>query len=102
MDFLEFRSFFDCRQADLDRADALFEHASKLMAEYADSPVVLDSVRPKSVELQRMSHTLRELFIHRLESLDRSRDLYHRIENVYNYFHLSFSQDFSFILLFFF
>ncbi|EFX81870.1 hypothetical protein DAPPUDRAFT_21042, partial [Daphnia pulex] len=74
---------FDCRtrcQLDLDRADALYSHASKLMTDYADSPVVLDSVRPKSIELQRMSQTLRELFIQRLESLERSRDLYHRIE----------------------
>lgn len=67
-------------QLDLDRADALYSHASKLMTDYADSPVVLDSVRPKSIELQRMSQTLRELFIQRLESLERSRDLYHRIE----------------------
>lgn len=52
------------------------------MADYADSPVVLDSVRPKSIELQRMSQTLRELFIQRLESLERSRDLYYRIEKV--------------------
>lgn len=67
-------------QLDLDRADALYSHAAKLMTDYADSPVVLDSVRPKSIELQRMSQTLRELFIQRLESLERSRDLYHRIE----------------------
>lgn len=74
---LTFTPFF---QLDLDRADALYNHAAKLMTDYADSPVVLDSVRPKSIELQRMSQTLRELFIQRLESLERSRDLYHRIE----------------------
>jgi len=67
-------------QIDLDRADSLFNHASKLMSDYADSPTVLDSVRPKSVELQRMGETLREMFIRRLEALDRSRDLYYRIE----------------------
>lgn len=73
---------FTVDQADLDRADALYSHASNLMTDYADSPVVLDSVRPKSIELQRMSQTLRELFIQRLESLERSRDLYYRIEKV--------------------
>ena len=66
----------------MDRADSLFNHASKLMSDYADSPTVLDSVRPKSVELQRMGETLREMFIRRLEALDRSRDLYYRIEKV--------------------
>lgn len=67
---------------DLDRADSLFSHASTLMSDYADSPTVLDSVRPKSVELQRMSQTLRELFSQRLEALERSRHLYYRIEKV--------------------
>lgn len=64
----------------MERADALYDHAAKLMTDYADSPIVLDSVRPKSVELQRMCQTLRELFIRRLEALDRSRDLFYRIE----------------------
>ncbi|KZS15196.1 putative Guanine nucleotide exchange factor DBS [Daphnia magna] len=74
---------YDCRtrcQLDLDRADALYSHAGKLMTDYADSPVVLDSVRPKSIELQRVSQALRDLFIQRLDSLERSRDLYNRIE----------------------
>lgn len=52
------------------------------MTDYADSPVVLDSVRPKSIELQRVSQALRDLFIQRLDSLERSRDLYNRIEKV--------------------
>ena len=52
------------------------------MTEYAHSPTVLDSVRPKSIELQRMSQTLRTLLDNRFESLDRARDLYARIEKV--------------------
>lgn len=52
------------------------------MTDYADSPVVLDSVRPKSIELQRVSQALRDLFVQRLDSLERSRDLYNRIEKV--------------------
>ena len=67
---------------DLDRTDALSSHATKLMNDYADSPVVLDSVRPKSIELNRMSQKLREIFIQRIESLERSRHLYFRIEKV--------------------
>lgn len=67
-------------QGNLDRADSLVSHASRLMEEYAESPVVLNSVRPKSVELKRMSQTLRELFAQRVELLDRARDLYIRIE----------------------
>ena len=69
-------------QMDLDRTDALSSHATKLMNDYADSPVVLDSVRPKSIELNRMSQKLREIFIQRIESLERSRHLYFRIEKV--------------------
>lgn len=60
------------------------------MADYADSPVVLDSVRPKSIEIQRISQTLRQLFVQRLESLDRSRDLYYRIEKVAGFLNVMF------------
>ena len=70
---------------DLDRADSLYSHASKLMVDYVESPVVLDSVRPKSVELQRMSQTLRQLFTQRIDTLHRARDLYFRIEKVHSH-----------------
>lgn len=63
------------------------------MVDYADSPVVLDSVRPKSVELQRVSQTLRQLFSQRLETLDRARDLYFRIEKVVNCYCPTMAQD---------
>lgn len=52
------------------------------MLDYADSPVVLDSVRPKSVELQRVSHALRQLLAQRVDALERARHLYLRIEKV--------------------
>ena len=82
IDFLSF-FFVWVAQADLNRAESLYERAAQLMVQYTNSSVVLDSVRPKSIELRRMSDTLSELLTKRLESLHRSRDLYDRIEKVF-------------------